>query len=154
MEWVETTARTIEEAQELALDQLGSWCRRSRVRDRGEPKQGLFGRLRGEARVRARVRPAPCDPSRTAGAASGRRPRRRGADGDHGRGPAPPADRPTDEAPPSASRPARRRPAGNGDRAAALGGAAAARPPPTRPDSTEGSAMSTDDRPIDPTTDG
>ncbi len=27
-----------------------------------EPKQGLFGRLRGEARVRARVRPAPVRP--------------------------------------------------------------------------------------------
>ena len=39
--------------------------RRGRVRGAGEPKPGLFGRLRGEARVRARVARPPCARSRT-----------------------------------------------------------------------------------------
>ena len=58
MEWVETTARTVEEAKELALDQLGVVADEAEFEVLAEPKQGLFGRLRGEARVRARVRPA------------------------------------------------------------------------------------------------
>src|SRR4249919_3694151 len=62
MEWVETTARTVEEAQELALDQLGVVADEADFEVLAEPKQGLFGRLRGEARVRARVRPAPVRP--------------------------------------------------------------------------------------------
>ena len=62
MEWVETTARTVEEAKELALDQLGVVADEAEFNVLAEPKQGLFGRLRGEARVRARVRPAPVRP--------------------------------------------------------------------------------------------
>ncbi len=62
MEWVETTARTIEEAKELALDELGVVADEAEFEVLAEPKQGLFGRLRGEARVRARVRPAPVRP--------------------------------------------------------------------------------------------
>ena len=62
MEWVETTARTVEEAKELALDQLGVVADEAEFDVLAEPKQGLFGRLRGEARVRARVRPAPVRP--------------------------------------------------------------------------------------------
>jgi spoIIIJ-associated protein len=57
MEWVETTARTVEEAKELALDRLGVAEDDAEVIVVEEPKSGLFGRLRGEARVRARVRP-------------------------------------------------------------------------------------------------
>lgn len=57
MEWVETTAETIEEAKNLALDQLGVAEEDAEFEVLEEPKQGLFGRLRGEARVRARVRP-------------------------------------------------------------------------------------------------
>jgi spoIIIJ-associated protein len=57
MEWVETTAETIEEAKGLALDQLGVAEEDAEFEILEEPKQGLFGRLRGEARVRARVRP-------------------------------------------------------------------------------------------------
>ena len=57
MEWVETTAETIEEAKNLALDQLGVAEEDAEFEILEEPKQGLFGRLRGEARVRARVRP-------------------------------------------------------------------------------------------------
>jgi spoIIIJ-associated protein len=62
MEWVETTGRTLEEAKELALDQLGVVADEAEFTVLAEPKQGLFGRLRGEARVRARVRPAPVRP--------------------------------------------------------------------------------------------
>src|SRR6187551_1840964 len=57
MEWVETTARTIEEAKEHALDQLGVAEDEAEFEVLDEPRAGLFGRVRGEARVRARVRP-------------------------------------------------------------------------------------------------
>jgi spoIIIJ-associated protein len=58
MEWVEFTARTLEEAKDLALDRLGVAADDAEFEVLTEPKPGLFGRLRGEARVRARVRPA------------------------------------------------------------------------------------------------
>src|SRR5215831_9151443 len=57
MEWVETTGRTVEEAKELALDQLGVVEDDAEFDVVEEPRPGLFGRIRGEARVRARVRP-------------------------------------------------------------------------------------------------
>lgn len=57
MEWVETTGSTIEEAKEVALDQLGVDESDAEFDVLEEPKSGLFGRLRSEARVRARVRP-------------------------------------------------------------------------------------------------
>jgi spoIIIJ-associated protein len=57
MEWVETTGRTIDEAKSLALDQLGVGEDEADFEILDEPKAGLFGRMRGEARVRARVRP-------------------------------------------------------------------------------------------------
>ena len=58
MEWVETTAKSLEEAKGLALDQLGVAEDEAEFEVLEEPKAGLFGRVRGEARVRARVRPA------------------------------------------------------------------------------------------------
>ena len=57
MQWVETTGRTIEEAKNTALDQLGVADTDAEFEILEEPKAGLFGRTRGEARVRARVRP-------------------------------------------------------------------------------------------------
>lgn len=57
MEWVETTGKTVEEAKDLALDQLGVDEQDAEFELLEEPRTGLFGRLRGEARVRARVRP-------------------------------------------------------------------------------------------------
>lgn len=57
MEWVETTGRTIEEAKGLALDRLGVADEEAEFEILEEPKAGLFGRTRGEARVRARVKP-------------------------------------------------------------------------------------------------
>lgn len=57
MEWVETTAATIEDAKALALDRLGVDDADAEFEVVEEPKAGLFGRTRGEARVRARIRP-------------------------------------------------------------------------------------------------
>jgi spoIIIJ-associated protein len=57
MEWVETTGRSIDEAKSKALDQLGVAEDDAEFDVLDEPRAGLFGRLRGEARVRARVRP-------------------------------------------------------------------------------------------------
>lgn len=62
MEWVETTAKTIEEAKERALDQLGVAADEAEFEIVEEPRAGLFGRLRGEARVRARVMPTAVRP--------------------------------------------------------------------------------------------
>jgi spoIIIJ-associated protein len=57
VEWVEVTARTVEEAKEAALDQLGVDEVDAEFEVVEAPKGGLFGRLRSEARVRARVSP-------------------------------------------------------------------------------------------------
>ena len=62
MEWVETTAKTIAEAQDHALDQLGVAADEAEFEILDEPKSGLFGRMRGEARVRARVKPTAVRP--------------------------------------------------------------------------------------------
>jgi len=57
MEWVTITAATVEDAKTLALDQLGVAPEDAEIEVLEEPKPGLFGRLRGEAKVRARVKP-------------------------------------------------------------------------------------------------
>lgn len=62
MEWVETTAKTIDAAREAALDQLGVAADEAEFDVIEEPRPGLFGRVRGEARLRARVRPAQVRP--------------------------------------------------------------------------------------------
>jgi spoIIIJ-associated protein len=71
MQWVETTGDTLEEAKEAALDQLGVAEDDAEFEVIDEPKQGLFGRTRGEARVRARVKPTS-----PRGKTTERRPRR------------------------------------------------------------------------------
>jgi len=62
VEWVETTGRTIDEAKDAALDQLGVDEQDAEFEIVDEPKSGLFGRLKAEARVRARVRPTQVRP--------------------------------------------------------------------------------------------
>ncbi|HEV2759281.1 MAG TPA: RNA-binding cell elongation regulator Jag/EloR [Acidimicrobiales bacterium] len=62
MEWVEVTAKTVEEAKDEALDQLGVDESEAEFEVLEEPKAGLFGRLRSEARVRARVAPTSVRP--------------------------------------------------------------------------------------------
>ena len=64
MEWVTTTGKTVEEATDLALDQLGIDVDEAEIEVIEEPRSGLFGRTRGEARVRARVRPTEVRPKR------------------------------------------------------------------------------------------
>jgi spoIIIJ-associated protein len=79
MEWVETTARTLDEAKDRALDQLGVDEDDAEFEIIEEPRPGLFGRVRGEARVRARVRPTQPRPK------VDRRDRRRRRDEDNER---------------------------------------------------------------------
>lgn len=62
MQWVETTGKSIEEAKGLALDQLGVGEDETDFEILTEPKTGLFGRIKVEARVRARVRPTAVRP--------------------------------------------------------------------------------------------
>lgn len=62
MEWVETTAKTLDEAKDLALDRLGVAADEAEFEILEEPRAGLFGRVRGEARVRARVMPTAVRP--------------------------------------------------------------------------------------------
>ncbi|MEO6654281.1 MAG: RNA-binding cell elongation regulator Jag/EloR [Ilumatobacteraceae bacterium] len=62
MEWVETTGKSIDEAKDLALDRLGVAADEAEFDVVEEPKSGLFGRVRGEARVRARVMPTAVRP--------------------------------------------------------------------------------------------
>lgn len=65
MEWVETTGKTVDEAMDRALAHLGVRRDDAEVEVLEEPKAGLFGRMRGEARVRARVRPSGPRPKRS-----------------------------------------------------------------------------------------
>ncbi|MGH9272672.1 MAG: Jag N-terminal domain-containing protein, partial [Ilumatobacteraceae bacterium] len=70
---METTAKSVDEAKELALDELGVTADDAEFEILETPRPGLFGRIRGEARVRARVRPTPVRPKQE---------RRRGRRGD------------------------------------------------------------------------
>src|SRR5947209_2311822 len=80
VEWVEVTGRTLEEAKEAALDQLGVDEQDAEFEILEEPRPGLFGRFRSEARVRARVLPTAPRPKVE------RRERRRRDGGGSGRG--------------------------------------------------------------------
>lgn len=79
MEWIETTGRSVAEALDAALDELGVDEQDAEVIIIAEAKAGLFGLGRSEARIRARVRPTRPRPKRsprdrlrtTRGAASG-----------------------------------------------------------------------------------
>lgn len=74
------SGRSLDEAKEMALDQLGVAEGDAEIIVLAEPKVGLFGRTRGEARIRARVRPIGPRPKRE------RRNRRRQAGDGGGRG--------------------------------------------------------------------
>ncbi|MEQ8841553.1 MAG: RNA-binding cell elongation regulator Jag/EloR [Acidimicrobiales bacterium] len=58
MEWVESTGSSIDEAKERALDRLGVHGDDAEFEVISDTKTGLFGRVKEEARVRARVAPA------------------------------------------------------------------------------------------------
>src|SRR5437016_12573173 len=55
MDWIEVTARTVEDAKELALDRLGVVEDELEFEVLDEPRGGLF--RRSDARIRARVKP-------------------------------------------------------------------------------------------------
>ena len=57
MEWIVTEARTVADAKEVALDQLGVDEREAEFEVLAEPQRGLFGMGRTRAQVRARVMP-------------------------------------------------------------------------------------------------
>jgi spoIIIJ-associated protein len=83
VEWVVTTGKTVEEAMEAALDQLGVDEQDAEIEVVQEPQKGLFGRLRAEAQVRARVRPTAPRPK--VDRRERRRADRRGRDADRPR---------------------------------------------------------------------
>jgi spoIIIJ-associated protein len=83
VEWVVTSARTIEEATEMALDQLGVDEQDAEIEVVQDAQKGLFGRLRAEAQVRARVRPTAPRPK--VDRRDRRRGDRRGRESDRGR---------------------------------------------------------------------
>jgi spoIIIJ-associated protein len=103
VEWVEASGKSLPEAKETVLDLLGVAEDDAEFVILSEPKPGLFGRLRGEARVQARVRPVAPPPKRGRRERSDKRSRSRstssagrdGASGDAGR------PRQTEEAAPS-----------------------------------------------------
>lgn len=76
MEWVTTTAKTLPEAIDLALDNLGVDESEAEIVVLEEPSKGLFGRMRGTARVEARVKPRAIRPKHDRG--RGRRSRSNG----------------------------------------------------------------------------
>src|ERR1700735_4776454 len=65
MNWVETPGKTGDEATDRALAHLGVHRDDAEVEVIEEPKVGFLGRVRGEARVRARVRPSGPRPKRS-----------------------------------------------------------------------------------------
>jgi spoIIIJ-associated protein len=86
MQWVETTGKSVEEAKGLALDQLGVAEEDTDFEILEEPRSGLFGRVKGEARVRARVRPTAVRPKLE------RRDRKKGREAREPRGPREPRE--------------------------------------------------------------
>jgi spoIIIJ-associated protein len=57
MEWIEVSARTVDDARELALDRLGVVADELEYEVIDAPRGGLFGLGRADARIRARVKP-------------------------------------------------------------------------------------------------
>lgn len=57
MEWIEMSGASIEEAEDRALDVLGVHHDEAEFEVLEVPKIGLLGRVKGQARVRARIRP-------------------------------------------------------------------------------------------------
>ncbi len=135
MEWVMTTARTVDEAKDLALEQLGVIADDAEFEVLETPRPGLFGRLRGEARVRARVRPTPVRPKQD------RRRGKRGATATTSDGTE------TEEAGESAPSAGQASETSQSRRTRRPAARAATDTAPTRPAAPGGTAMSLDDTP-------
>jgi spoIIIJ-associated protein len=110
MDWVETTGKSIDEATDRALAHLGVHRDDAEVEVIEEPKAGLFGRVRGEARVRARVRPSGPRPKRS---------RRSGGREDRPRNASPRPERPRSATSSGGESPRREREPSNNQRRAA-----------------------------------
>ncbi len=106
MEWVETTGKTVAEAKETALDRLGVADDDAEFEILEEPRNGLFGLIRGEARVRARIRPTEARPKQERKRGRGSAPRNDARD--ESSKDAEPSDVVAGAPPRSGSRPARR----------------------------------------------
>ena len=104
MDWVETTGKTVDEATERALAHLGVHRDDAEVEILEEPRAGLFGRVRGEARVRARVRPTSPRPKRSRKPGAREERRGAGARGAKPRGEKGPQSAPRGDAPRSGGR--------------------------------------------------
>ena len=137
MEWVEVTAKTIAEAKDEALDQLGVDESEAEFEVLEEPKAGLFGRLRSEARVRARVAPTEVRPKVERGS---RRRGRKDRSDDNGPATAGEAQGPAPAPAAAAPAPAARGGAGGGGRAA-NGGARSRNDRRSKPATDKGEAM-------------
>ncbi len=57
MDWITTSGRTLDEAKSHALDQLGIVADEAEFDIVSDVEKGLFGRVKSEAKIRARVRP-------------------------------------------------------------------------------------------------
>lgn len=57
MDWITTSGRTLDEAKSNALDQLGIVADEAEFDVVNDVEKGLFGRVKTEAKIRARVRP-------------------------------------------------------------------------------------------------
>ena len=127
MEWVEVTGSSVSAATERALEQLGIAAFDAEVQVVEEPTKGLFGRVKGEARVRARVRPVEPRPKRSRGGRSKpKNGRNGGGDGDRrprgdgGQSSGGGQNRRRGEAKPKADRPDGAKKQGAGQKAAAV----------------------------------
>jgi spoIIIJ-associated protein len=146
VEWVEMTGKTVEEAKELALDELGVDGTDAEFEVLEEPKAGLFGLLRSQARVRARVLPAAARPKIER--RERRKPGRAGTGG--GDGEARSADAPSRKAagaPTRGGRPAEPARSSGGDRPPRRNPATSGSTPRNAPTtaSEEGAGMNEDD---------
>ncbi len=97
MDWVQVTGKTVDEAKEAALDLLGVDMSDAEFEVIEEARTGMFGRLKNEARVRARIRPSSPRPK------AERRDRRRGAPKDGVKADGPKADGASDAPKPAAA---------------------------------------------------
>lgn len=88
MDWIVTTARSVEEAQTRALDLLGVDSADAEIQVIEEGKTGLFGRTKSEARVRARIKPKapPAKEERRPSRGGDRNRNRGGGRGSNGKG--------------------------------------------------------------------
>src|ERR1700690_3299743 len=110
MEWIEVSARPLEDARELALDRLGVVADELEYEVIDEPRGGLFGIGRTEARIRARGKPLsgakPADKRRRRlgeprPGSGGRNPGGYGSGSRSGSGPARPAAAAADDSEPA-----------------------------------------------------